>query len=81
MFTMQVKSNKNLTANNRELRLDSELKKKISMNGGDDLILHVELKKAVQCNLADLVIMWYQEDIGEHLALSFLSAVAIIESW
>jgi hypothetical protein len=51
------------------------------MNGSDDLILHCELKKATQCALSELVIMWYQEDIGEHLALSFLSAVAIIESW
>jgi hypothetical protein len=81
MFTMQVRSNKNLANNNKDIKLDPELKKKLNMNGSDDLILHCELKKASQCSLSELVIMWYQEDIGEHLALSFLSAVAIIESW
>lgn len=81
MFTMQVRSNKNLANNNKDVKLDPDLKKKLNMNGSDDLILHCELKKASQCTLSELVIMWYQEDIGEHLALSFLSAVAIIESW
>jgi hypothetical protein len=81
MFTMQVRSNKNLASNNKDLKIDPDLKKKLTKNSTEELILHVELSKASQCALSDLVIMWYQEDIGEHLALSFLSAVAIIESW
>ena len=56
MFTMQVRSNKNLANNNRDLKIDPELKKKLSMNGTDDLLLHCELKKSSQCGLSELVI-------------------------
>ena len=80
-FVLQVRSKKNLANNNKGIHVDPELKRKLSMDASDDQILHCELKKAAQCSLSELVIMWYQEDIGEHLALSFLSAVAIVESW
>ena len=81
MFTLQVRQKKNLANNNRSVQIDPELRRRLSMNGSPDTLLHCELKKSVQCNLSELVLMWYQEDYGEHLALSFLSAVTIIESW
>ena len=81
MFTLQVRAKKNLSNNNRGVQVDAETTKKLSMNGSDDLILHCELRRATQCALSDLIIMWYQEDINEHLALSFLSAVTVIDSW
>jgi hypothetical protein len=81
MFSLQVKSRRNLSSNNKAVQIDNELRRKLSMGGGEDVILNVELRRATQCNLSELVIMWFQSDAGEHLALSFLSAVAIIESW
>lgn len=81
MFTLQVRVRKNLAPNNKNVQIDNEIKKKLSMNGPDDLILHCELQKSTQCALSGMVILWYQEDINEHLAISFLSAVTLIESW
>lgn len=81
MFTLQVRARKNLANNNKSVQIDPEIKKKLSMNGSPDLILQCELKKAKNCSQKELYITWFQEDIGEHLAMSFLSAVAIVSSW
>jgi hypothetical protein len=80
-YRLEVKAKKNLANNNRAVQVDPELKRKLAMGAGEDTILSCDLKKAAECALTELVITWFQEDIGEYLAMSFLSAVTIIESW
>ena len=45
-FILQVRSKKNLANNNKGLSINQELKKKLTMDGSDDLILQCPLKKA-----------------------------------